>query len=119
VTRLRLPLVLLLLVVVTACGGIPQRPPRLEGSSNECMAAVLSQKLPANLPDEHAHCVASGLIARYCSVFEAHLAGIGKEFRDLFTRGDASWADWRADRLGVGCARRAPDDEALAACCEP
>lgn len=83
------------------------------------MAAVLREKLPANLSDDHAHCVASGLIARYCSVVEAHLAGIGKEFRDLFSDGDASWADWRADRRGVGCARRAADDEALAACCQP
>jgi hypothetical protein len=119
VTRLRLPLVLSFLIVVTACAAIPQRPPRLEGSSHECIAAAIRQKLPANLSDEHAHCVASGLIARYCSVSEAHLAGIGKEFRDLFTRGDASWADWRADRLGIGCARRTNDDQALVACCQP
>lgn len=119
VTRLQLLIALSLLVAVTACGTIPQRPARLERSSYGCMAAVLRQELPANLADEHAHCVASGLIARYCSVFEAHLAAIGKEVRDLFGRGDADWADWRAGRIGVGCARRAKDDEALAACCQP
>lgn len=82
------------------------------------MSAVLREKLPDGLTDAHAHCVASGLIARYCSVAEANLAGIGKEVRDLFTRGDASWGDWRADRRGIACARRADDDAGLTACCK-
>jgi hypothetical protein len=81
------------------------------------MSAVLRQKLPANLPDRAAHCLASGLIARYCSPTEAYLAGAGKELRDLLGRGDAEWGDWRADRVGVRCAHRAEDDEALATCC--
>jgi hypothetical protein len=82
------------------------------------MNVVLRQKLPANLPDHDAHCLASGLIARYCSPTEAYLAGVGKELRDLFGRGDAEWADWRADRVGVRCAQRAEDDAALATCCK-
>jgi hypothetical protein len=78
---------------------------------------VLQQKLPPKLPDQGAHCLASGLIARYCSVPEAYLAGIGKEVRDAFTGGDVERADWRADRFGVACARHSDGDESLAACC--
>ena len=81
------------------------------------MEAVVTNKLPANLPDEHAHCLASGLIARYCSRSEAYMAGIGKELRDLLSPGDAEWRDWRADRAGVACAREAKDDAELASCC--
>jgi hypothetical protein len=81
------------------------------------MSAVLEQKLPANLPDKRAHCLASGLIARYCSFPEAYLAGIGKEVRDLLGPGDFERADWRADRTGMACARHAESDEAVAACC--
>jgi hypothetical protein len=73
--------------------------------------------LPAGIPDSHAHCLASGLITRYCSVTEAYLAGAGKEFKDLLGRGDAEWRDWRADRVGIACAKSAEDDDALAACC--
>jgi hypothetical protein len=73
--------------------------------------------LPAGLPDKHAHCLAAGLIARHCSVSEAYLAGAGKELRDMTGRGDAEWADWRADRIGIGCAREAADDAAVEACC--
>ncbi len=111
------PIGVLLLTALTACGTVPHRPSRLEPSSYGCMAEVLRQKVPANLPDKQAHCLASGLIARYCSPTEAYLAGMGKELRDLFGGGDAEWADWRADRGGVGCARRAGDDNSLAACC--
>jgi hypothetical protein len=82
------------------------------------MSEVLKQKLPSKLPDKRAHCLASGLIARYCSLPEAYMAGIGKEVRDLFTGGDVEWADWRADRVGIACARRAADDTAVTACCE-
>lgn len=82
------------------------------------MKAVVQDKLPAGLPDRRAHCLAAGLIARYCSRSEAYLAGAGKELRDLLGAGDAEWADWRADRVGIQCARQASDDAALAACCE-
>ncbi len=81
------------------------------------MSAVLKQKLTPNLPAPRAHCLASGSIARYCSVTEAYLAGAGKECRDLVTGGDAEWSDWRADRAGIGCARTARSDAELAECC--
>lgn len=68
--------------------------------------------------DRLAHCLAAGSISRYCSISEAYLAGIGKELKDLFTRGDAQWADWQSDRIGVACARNTHDDDGLAACCE-
>ena len=64
------------------------------------------------------HCVAAGLIARYCSVTEAAVASIGKELRDLFTPGDASWRDLHNDRAGIHCARTAHDDEQVRECCE-
>jgi hypothetical protein len=115
---LKLALGIVLLTALTACGTVPQRPVRLAPSSYGCMSAVVKQKLPANLPDKRAHCLASGLIARYCSLPEAYIAGAGKELRDLVTGGDAEWADWRADRVGIACARRTADDTALVACCE-
>ena len=67
--------------------------------------------------DKRAHCLVSAGIAQRCSVVEADLAGLGKEFSDLFSSGDASWDDWRADRAGIRCAKRGPDPELLAACC--
>jgi hypothetical protein len=81
------------------------------------MKAVLERKLPPSLPDDKAHCVASGLIARYCSIPESYLAGIGKEVRDLFGPGDAEWRDLKSDWAGVDCARRADGDGALEECC--
>ena len=80
------------------------------------MAAVRAE-LPADIPDSRAHCLAAGGIALRCSVTEARLAGVGKELRDAFTRGDVSWADWRADRAGIACAKRSRDGAELAACC--
>ena len=74
-------------------------------------------RLPKNIPDSHAHCLASGLIARYCSPTEAYMAGIGKEVRDLLGAGDAEWSDWRADRAGVACARHSEGDDEVAQCC--
>lgn len=105
------------MLVTAACSSVPEKPARLERSSYGCMSAVLREKVPANLPDKQAHCLASGLIARHCSLAEAYLAGIGKELKDLLGRGDADWADWRADRVGVACARRASGDAGVEACC--
>jgi hypothetical protein len=79
------------------------------------MVKTLQQHLPAGLPDKRAHCIAAGLITQYCSSAEAHLAAVGKEFRDLFTRGDASRADWQASLTGIRCARTSA---ALQACCK-
>jgi hypothetical protein len=81
------------------------------------MKAVLESKLPPDLPDDEAHCMASGLITRYCSIPESYLAGLGKELRDLIGPGDAEWRDLTADRAGIRCARHADSDEALITCC--
>jgi len=91
--------------------------PRAAASSYDCMQAVRAQ-LPAGLPDKRLHCLAAARIARQCSVTEAYLAGIGKELSDLLGAGDAEWADWRADRMGVRCAKLSGDDAMLPACCE-
>jgi len=62
--------------------------------------------------------MAAGLIARYCSVSEAYLLSEAKETKDLFTtRGDAEWADLRADRAGIRCARTASSDADVTQCC--
>jgi len=74
--------------------------------------------MPAGLTDKRAHCVAGGLIARFCSPAEARLAGVGKELRDAFGAGDASWSDWRATRTGVACAASVADVASIIACCE-
>jgi hypothetical protein len=111
------PLLIVTICAVSDCQSIPNPPPRLSASSYSCMAAVVKDKLPAKVPDKRAHCLAAGLIARYCGRGEAYIAGMGKEIRDLFTGGDAEWADWRADRIGIRCALQSADDDALAACC--
>jgi hypothetical protein len=102
---------------LTACASIANRSPRLAQSTYGCMQAVLREKLPANLPDKRAHCLAGGLISRYCSVTEAYLAAASKEVRDLLGGGDAEWRDWQADRAGIACAGTSPDDGALPQCC--
>jgi hypothetical protein len=109
--------VTLLVAALAGCASVPSQPARLAKSSHGCMKAVVDGKLPAGIPDSHAHCLASGLITRYCSVSEAYLAGAGKELKDLLGPGDAEWRDWRADRAGIECAKSAEDDDALAACC--
>jgi hypothetical protein len=113
----RMAAVLLVMANLTACASVANRPPRPARSSYGCMQAVLQEKLPTNLPDERAHCLAGGLISRYCSITEAYLAGASKEVRDLLSRGDAEWKDWSADRAGIACARESRDDAAVARCC--
>lgn len=108
----RLGLALLGLALV-ACASNPQRP---ADSSLACMRSV-RDSLPEGISDAHAHCLAAGGIAQRCSSFEAGLAGAGKEFADLFTGGDPSWADWQADRAGLRCAREHREPEGLALCC--
>lgn len=112
-----LSLRLLPVLALGACASIPGRPARLEPTSYGCMSAVVKQKLPPQLPDKEAHCLAAALIARYCSPTEAYMAGAGKEVRDLFTGGDVEWADWRADREGIRCARQQGSDSGVAECC--
>jgi hypothetical protein len=105
-------LLLLTMTMLSACTSLQPRP---EISSLGCMQAVRAQ-LPTDRPDKRLHCLASAQIARQCSVSEAYLAGMGKELRDLFSAGDAEWADWQADRAGVRC-RRNGDAETIEACC--
>lgn len=80
------------------------------------MVAV-RDSLPGGLPDKRAHCLTSAAIAQRCSVAEAYVAGAGKEVRDLFTGGDAEWADWRADRAGIACAKQSKNTEVVSMCC--
>lgn len=87
-------------------------------SSAGCAQAVVDRHLPAGLHDKRAHCVAGGLIARFCSPTEARLAGLGKELRDAFGTGDADWSDWQATRSGVRCAASRADVVSIIACCE-
>ena len=103
------------LVCLAGCASAPDRPAR---SSVGCAEATLDQHLPSGLSDKRAHCIAGGLIARFCSPTEARLAGLGKEMRDAFGPGDADWSDWQATRAGVRCAASAADVASIIACCE-
>lgn len=105
------------LFAMLALAGCASTAPRLAASTYGCMQAVVREKLPTELPDKRAHCIASGLIVRYCSVSEAYLAGAATELRDLLGPGNAEWADWQADRAGIACARAAESDDSVARCC--
>jgi hypothetical protein len=100
--------------IVCGCAVHPERPAR---SSAGCAQAVVDRHLPAEPTDKLEHCVAGALIARYCSPFEARLAGVAKEVRDAFTGGDAEQADVQATFAGVRCARTASDTRSIEACC--
>jgi hypothetical protein len=89
---------------------------RPDKSAYACMVAV-RDSVPATISDSRKHCLAAGGIAQQCGVVDAHMASVGKEVKDLFTAGDASWSDWRADRAGMHCAKSATSGEALATCC--
>src|ERR1044072_5002399 len=112
VSAARMIMALVAMANLTACASIANRPARAARSSYGCMEAVLQEKLPQNFPDKRPHCLAGGLIARYCSISEAYLAGAGKEVRDLLSHGDAEWKDWQGDRTGVEGGRELPDDAA-------
>jgi hypothetical protein len=105
--------VLLLALAGAGCAGNPERPAT---SSLECARAVVAV-LPPGLSDPEKHCLASAGIAHHCSRFEAWLAGWGKEMRDAFGSGDASFADLGDDRRGRECARRSDDPNAWLQCC--
>jgi hypothetical protein len=98
---------------LAACASAPDRP---AASSYGCMVAV-RDSIPKQNYDKRAHCLTAGSIAQRCSVLEADLAGIGKELSDIFDHGDPSWADWRADRVGIRCAKQGRDPPQLATCC--
>jgi hypothetical protein len=96
-----------------ACATPPDRP---AVSTYSCMVSVRDSVPPQDY-DKRRHCLTAGRIAQRCSVFEADLAGIGKELSDVFHHGDPSWADWRADRAGIRCAKHGRDFEQLSQCC--
>lgn len=110
-------LLIIVIAALTACTSVPNKPARLSRSSVGCMQAVVRDKVSTELPEKRAHCLAAGLIARYCSITEAYMAGSGKELGDVVGRGDAQWEDWRADRAGIACARVARDDAEVEECC--
>lgn len=102
---------------VTACAPLAPQRDRPARATLSCVRAVLDTKLPPAISDDLAHCLAGGFIARYCSVSEAYLAGLGKELEDTLGDGDAEWRDWQADRRGIACARHSTSDEAVYSCC--
>jgi hypothetical protein len=106
-----------LAVVMAGCATLPDAPPRLASTPLGCMRATVAAKVPAQFGDKHRHCLAAGMIARYCSLSEARLASWGKEVEDAIGPGDADRRDLDADYVGIGCARESPDDAALARCC--
>jgi len=105
-------------ITLCACVPLAGRELRAADSSVGCMQRVRDEKLPVGMSDEMKHCVAAGLIARYCSRTEAWMASVGKEIEYVFGPGDAQWADIQADRSGMTCARAASSDEQLRECCE-
>jgi hypothetical protein len=111
------PVAGVVLTCLTACTPLASQDQRPARSSLSCARSVLESKLPDDLPDDVAHCLAAGFIARYCSLSEAYLSGVGKEFKDLVGPGDAEWRDWQSDRRGIACAKDSTSDEALYACC--
>jgi hypothetical protein len=102
-----------LLLGLAGCASPPERAAR---SSVSCAKAVVAS-LPGGLTDQEKHCVASAGITLRCSRFEAWLAGWGKEIQDSFGRGDASWQDLDADRIGRRCASTHDEPDALIECC--
>jgi hypothetical protein len=112
--RCRVAATLLALAVLSAgCAAQQGRPAR---STLGCARAAVEQ-LPAGLTDPEKHCLASALITRQCSRFEAWLAGWGKEAGDAVGGGDASLDDLRSNRLGRACAGRTSGTDSLLGCC--
>jgi hypothetical protein len=105
------------MLALAGCLPLAGREARPQVASSGCIEHVVTTKLPAGVADAEAHCLAAGLIARYCSPGEAWTATVAKELRDLFGPGDADAGDIRAGNAGVRCARNSDDDEALRRCC--
>jgi hypothetical protein len=113
---MRFRLVIALAVCLAGCASVPDRPAT---STVGCARAVLDRYVPSDLRDKQAHCIAGGLIARFCSPAEARLAGLAKELRDVFSAaGDADWSDWQATRAGVRCSAPDADVASIVACCD-
>lgn len=113
----RLAFLIIPVLLAAACAPLPHYEPLPARSSLGCMHAAIDGQHLDTIPDWQAHCIAAGLIARHCSVTEAGMASIGKEFKDLFGHGDAQWRDLRSDGRGVRCARNASSDTELRSCC--
>jgi hypothetical protein len=107
----------ILALAMLGLAGCATGPERAAPSTKGCAEAVVRQ-LPPGLDDAEQHCLASALIARQCSSFEAVIVGTGKEARDAVGVGDASRRDLDANRVGRECAARggaAPGE--LLECC--
>ena len=102
-----------LLLGLAGCTSTPERPAE---STVGCAEAVVAT-LPDGLTNPEKHCLVSAGIAQRCSRFEAWLAGWGKEVRDAFDNGDASWADLVDDRAGRHCASTHDGPDSLLECC--
>ncbi len=102
---------------VSGCLPLAGREARLGTSSYGCMRRVLAEKLPVAANDAQTHCLAAGLIARYCSPSEGWLAVVGKEARDVVWPGDADVRDISAGREGLRCAKGRADDRTIEICC--
>lgn len=113
---MRAPAAGLLIVLALASAGCAGNPDRPADSSLECVRAVVAA-LPPGLSDPEKHCLASAGIADRCSLFEAWLAGWGKELRDAFDGGDPSFDDLAHDRRGRHCAREGDDPDGWRQCC--
>lgn len=103
--------------MLQGCVALATQEGRAAKSTLGCMRQAFAGYDLKARPDDEAHCIAAGSIARRCSVTEARIASYGKEFRDLFSRGDAQWRDIESDRRGIECARSATDEAAFLACC--
>ena len=106
-----------LLLVLTGCTSLQPRP---ASSTLGCLESTRDQVVhshDANTRDKRLHCLVSAQIALQCSLTEAYLAGMGKEVLDLFGHGDAEWADWQADRVGIHCGRSHDQATDIEACC--
>jgi hypothetical protein len=108
---------IVLSLAVSACAPLAGRDSRAAKSSLSCMQQVRDQKLPPGISDDMKHCMAAGLIARYCSRSEAWMASYGKELKDLFGPGDAQWRDIQRDKRGMKCAHGARSDADVQQCC--
>lgn len=116
-TQTRQRFFMVIMVALSVCACVPLRGTRGAPSSTSCVHAAVHQDWPPGLTDKQKHCRATAAIAATCSVPEARLAGILKEVADLFGKGNAEWADLRADWAGVRCARAAQNVASIESCC--
>jgi phosphosulfolactate phosphohydrolase-like enzyme len=54
--------------------------------------------------DKNRHCSVSCMLTLRCHPDDVMLAGLLKEIKDLFGRGNAEWEDLKADALGIDLA---------------